>query len=54
MASKVKVAQSKEEAPEKEAEGAPDTPLPLLDLSDAGVKKLIKAGPGTDGIAWAP
>src|SRR5262249_37899495 len=32
----------KEEAPEKE-EGAPDTPLPLLDLSDAGVKKMIKA-----------
>jgi RNA polymerase primary sigma factor len=33
----------KEEAPEKEAEGAPDTPLPLLDLSDAAVKKMIKA-----------
>jgi RNA polymerase primary sigma factor len=32
----------KEEAPEKE-EGAPDQPLPLLDLSDAGVKKMIKA-----------
>ncbi len=43
MASKVKVVQAKEEAPEKEAEGAPDTPLPLLDLSDAGVKKMIKA-----------
>ncbi len=44
MASKVKAAaQAKEEAPEKEAEGAPDTPLPLLDLSDAGVKKMIKA-----------
>ncbi|HEU5018754.1 MAG TPA: RNA polymerase sigma factor region1.1 domain-containing protein, partial [Pseudolabrys sp.] len=44
MASKVKTAaQVKEEAPEKEAEGAPDTPLPLLDLSDAGVKKMIKA-----------
>ncbi len=35
--------QAKEEAPEKEAEGAPDSPLPLLDLSDAGVKKMIKA-----------
>ena len=35
-------AKEKEEAPEKE-EGAPDTPLPLLDLSDAGVKKMIKA-----------
>ena len=40
---KAKVAQAKEEAPEKEAEGAPDQPLPLLDLSDAGVKKMIKA-----------
>jgi RNA polymerase primary sigma factor len=43
MASKAKAAQAKEEAPEKEAEGAPDTPLPLLDLTDAGVKKMIKA-----------
>src|SRR4029450_7227718 len=44
MASKTKAMQAKEkeEAPEKE-EGAPDTPLPLLDLSDAGVKKMIKA-----------
>ena len=42
MASKAK-AQVKEEAPEKEAEGAPDSPLPLLDLNDAGVKKMIKA-----------
>ena len=42
MASKPK-AQAKEEAPEKEAEGAPDSPLPLLDLNDAGVKKMIKA-----------
>jgi len=44
MASKVKAAvQAKEEAPEKDAEGAPESPLPLLDLSDAGVKKMIKA-----------
>jgi RNA polymerase primary sigma factor len=45
MASKAKAAaqaKEKEEAPEKE-EGAPDQPLPLLDLSDAGVKKMIKA-----------
>jgi RNA polymerase primary sigma factor len=42
MATKTKAAQAKEETPEKE-EGAPDTPLPLLDLSDAGVKKMIKA-----------
>src|SRR5213592_1458377 len=44
MASKTKAAQKekeKEEAPEKEASEAPDTPLPLLDLSDAAVKKLI-------------
>ncbi|HEX9396920.1 MAG TPA: RNA polymerase sigma factor RpoD [Burkholderiales bacterium] len=44
MASKAKAAQAKEKepAPEKE-EGAPESPLPLLDLSDAGVKKMIKA-----------
>jgi RNA polymerase primary sigma factor len=45
MASKVKAAQKekeKEEAPEKEAGETPDTPLPLLDLSDAAVKKLIR------------
>ncbi|HET9615962.1 MAG TPA: RNA polymerase sigma factor RpoD, partial [Pseudolabrys sp.] len=43
MASKAKAAQAKEETQEKEGEGAPDTPLPLLDLTDAGVKKMIKA-----------
>jgi RNA polymerase primary sigma factor len=42
MASKAK-AQAKEEAPEKETEGAAESPLPLLDLNDAGVKKMIKA-----------
>src|SRR5213592_1295069 len=45
MASKAKAAQKekeKEEAPEKEAADTPDTPLPLLDLSDAAVKKLIR------------
>src|SRR5438876_1982828 len=45
MASKTKAAQKekeKEEAPEKAASEAPDTPLPLLDLSDAAVKKLIR------------
>ena len=43
MASKTKAAQKekeKEEAPEKEAAETPDTPL--LDLSDAAVKKLIR------------
>ena len=47
MASKTKTAQKekeKEEAPEKEAPETPDTPLPLLDLSDAAVKKLIDDG----------
>src|SRR5688572_18152170 len=29
-------------AAEKEAAESPDTPLPLLDLSDAAVKKLIR------------
>jgi RNA polymerase primary sigma factor len=43
MASKAKATQAKEEVPEKEAEGAPEQPLPLLDLNDAGVKKMIKA-----------
>ena len=43
MASKAKATQAKEEAPEKDAEGAPESPLPLLDLSDAAVKKMIKA-----------
>jgi len=42
MATKAKAVQVKEDAPEKE-EGAPDSPLPLLDLSDAGVKKMLKA-----------
>jgi RNA polymerase primary sigma factor len=42
MATKAK-ASAKEEAPEKEADAAPDAALPLLDLSDAGVKKMIKA-----------
>src|SRR5919106_3082367 len=31
-----------QEAPEKEGAETPDTPLPLLDLSDAAVKKLIR------------
>jgi RNA polymerase primary sigma factor len=39
---KAKAGQGKEEAAEKEAETTPDTPLPLLDLSDAAVKKMIK------------
>src|SRR5882672_6956550 len=43
VAAKVKVVQGKDEAPEKDAENAPDQPLPLLDLSDAAVKKMIKA-----------
>ena len=42
MATKAKQ-QPKEEAPEKEADGAAESPLPLLDLTDAGVKKMIKA-----------
>jgi hypothetical protein len=34
----------KEGSPEKETpDSAPDTPLPLLDLSDAAVKKLIRS-----------
>ena len=40
-AAKAKVA-GKDDAQDKD-EGAPDTPLPLLDLNDAAVKKMIKA-----------
>src|SRR5438874_4957469 len=46
MASKAKAStkdDKKEEAPEKEAPDTPDTPLPLLNLSDAAVKKLIRS-----------
>src|SRR5450830_611330 len=43
MASKAKATQGKEVVPEKDAEGAPESPLPLLDLNGAGVKKMIKA-----------
>ena len=43
IAAKMKAAPQKEsEAPEKEAPETPDGPLPLLDLSDAAVKKMIK------------
>ena len=45
MASKAKPTakeKEKDEAPEKELPEAPDAPLPLLDLSDAAVKKLIR------------
>jgi RNA polymerase primary sigma factor len=46
MATKVKVAvkEKKEEAaPEKDAPETTDAPLPLLDLTDAAVRKMIKA-----------
>src|SRR5204862_4176006 len=33
----------KDETPEKETPETPDAPLPLLDLSDAAVKKLIRS-----------
>ena len=44
MASKTEVAPQKEEVPEKEG---PETPpdSPLLDLSDAAVKKLVRTTP---------
>ena len=46
MASKAKATAQKEnkkdEAPEKETPDTPDAPLPLLDLTDAAVKKMIK------------
>jgi RNA polymerase primary sigma factor len=46
MASKVKATakdDKKEETAEKEVSDSPDTPLPLLDLSDAAVKKLVRS-----------
>ena len=43
MATKTKAKEQTEAATaEKEAPETPDTPLPLLDLSDAAVKKMIK------------
>ncbi|MGB6539654.1 MAG: RNA polymerase sigma factor region1.1 domain-containing protein, partial [Xanthobacteraceae bacterium] len=43
VAIKSKAAPQKEgETPEKEGPETPDAPLPLLDLSDAAVKKMIK------------
>src|SRR5687767_14059577 len=52
MASKTKATQKagstketavkEQETPEKEGSETPDTPLPLLDLTDAAVKKLIR------------
>src|SRR5262244_3790286 len=48
VATKVKVATQKStapkegETPEKDGSETPDAPLPLLDLSDAAVKKMIK------------
>ena len=42
MTSKTKPTPRKAEVPKKEAPEVPDTALPLLDLSDAAVKKLIR------------
>src|SRR5215831_15778799 len=42
MANSTKATPQRDETPEKEASGAPDTPLPLLDLSGSAVKKLIR------------
>jgi RNA polymerase primary sigma factor len=43
VATKAKAVTPKDnEAPDKETPEAPDAPLPLLDLSDAAVKKMIK------------
>ncbi|HVY00256.1 MAG TPA: RNA polymerase sigma factor RpoD, partial [Pseudorhodoplanes sp.] len=44
MTAKAKPGQAKEEQqPEKDGEATPDTPLPLLDLTDAAVRKMIKS-----------
>lgn len=39
---KAKAGNGKDETVEKDSESGPDAPLPLLDLSDAAVKKMIK------------
>lgn len=39
---KAKAGNGKDETAEKDSESGPDAPLPLLDLSDAAVKKMIK------------
>ncbi len=39
---KAKAGQAKDETADKDAEATPDSPLPLLDLSDAAVRKMIK------------
>ena len=41
MATKAKATQVKEEVPEKDAEGATESPLPLLDLSDAAPEDVL-------------
>src|SRR6476620_10212007 len=43
MTSKTKPTPRKAEVPKKETPEVPDTALPLLDLSDAAVKKLIRS-----------
>src|ERR1700747_3027562 len=46
MASRAKAALKEKKddaAPEKDTPDTPDAPLPLLDLSDAAVRKMIKA-----------
>jgi len=43
MASKVKIKEQDKETAEKDTPEAPDSPLPLLDLNDAAVKKFIKS-----------
>ena len=53
MATKAKATQVKEEVPEKDAEGATESPLPLLDLSDAAVKKMIKAAKKRGFVTYA-
>ncbi|MBV6488090.1 MAG: RNA polymerase sigma factor RpoD [Pseudorhodoplanes sp.] len=42
VAARARAGNQKEETAEKDAEAGPDTPLPLLDLSDAAVKRMIK------------
>ncbi|MBN8936333.1 MAG: RNA polymerase sigma factor RpoD, partial [Rhizobiales bacterium] len=42
LATATKAKVNEKESPEKEAPETPESPLPLLDLSDAAVKKMIK------------
>src|SRR6204780_3881798 len=55
VASKTKAAAPKDsDAPEKDTPETPDAPLPVLDLSDAAVKKMIKQAKKRGYVTYEP